>query len=59
MDYLTRWVEVAPIKDCTTVTTAKFMFDNIVTIFICMKILISDKGIHFVNQVIEELNKEF
>ncbi|KAH9302082.1 hypothetical protein KI387_013665, partial [Taxus chinensis] len=30
-DYLGRWAEVAPTKDYTTATSARFLWDNIIT----------------------------
>ena len=54
-DYLTRCDEVMFVKDCTTATVEKFLFENIVTIFGYPKILLSDQGTHFVNKVIAEL----
>ena len=55
IDYLNRWDESTPIKDCTIVTVARFMFDHVVNRFGCPKILISDKGTHFVNHLIDKL----
>ena len=53
-DYLSRWDETSPINDCTTV---KLLFENVVTRFGSKTILISDQGMHFVNQLIEELTE--
>ena len=53
MDYLTRWYEPTPVKGCTVTTTVKFLFDNVVTIFECLKILTSDQSTNFVNQLIK------
>ena len=57
--YLTRWDEATPVKDYTAVTTAKFLFDHVMTRFGCPKFLISDQGMHFFNQLIEKLTEEF
>ena len=58
-DYLTRWVEVAPVKYCTVATATHFLFENVITRFGFPKILISDQGTHFVNKLIVELTAEF
>ena len=38
-DYLTRWAESQPIKDCSTATAAKFIFDNILSRFCVLAFL--------------------
>ena len=59
IDYLTRWAEVKPVKDCNLATTTQFIFENIITRFGCPIILMSDQGTHFLNQTIQELIEEF
>ena len=53
-DYLSRWDETSPVNDCTA---ANILFENVVTRFGSKNILISDQGMHFVNQLIEELTE--
>jgi transposase InsO family protein len=57
--YLTRWVEVAPIKDCSVETTTHFIIEKVITIFGCPKILMSDQGNHFINNTIKAITEEF
>ena len=58
-DYVTRWAKSQVVKDCTTDTTAYFIFEQILTRFGCPKILMSDRRMHFVNETIEALTEEF
>ena len=34
-DYLTRWAEAQPIKDCIAATAVKFIFEYILSRFVC------------------------
>ena len=42
MEYLKRWVKVAPVKDCTIEISTWFIFESIITRFGCPKVLMSD-----------------
>jgi hypothetical protein len=53
--YLTIWEEAGEVKDCSAATTARCIFEHIITRFVCPKILMSDQGTHFINITIEAL----
>ena len=53
--YLTRWAEAKPVKDYNIATVAQFIFENIFTIFGRPRILMSDQGMHFLNQTIQAI----
>jgi transposase InsO family protein len=58
-EYLTRWAEASEVKDCSATIAVCFIFDDIITRFGCPKILMSDKGTHFINKTVEALIEEF
>ena len=59
MEYLTKWVEAkATIKnDAKTIT--KFLYENVFTHYRLPIELVSDQGVHFINEVIEFLMAKF
>jgi transposase InsO family protein len=57
--YLTRWEEAGPVKDYSTETETNFMFEQVLTIFGCPRILMSDQGTHFINNTINSMTEEF
>ena len=46
-------------KDYTSATTAKFLFEHVLTQFGCPKILMSDHGTHFLNEMTSTIMQEF
>jgi len=57
--YLTRWVEAQPMKDCIATTAVKILSEYVLTRFGCPKVLMSDRGTHFLNETISAMLEEF
>jgi hypothetical protein len=58
-EYLTKWAEAKAVKKADAKQTAIFLYENIIARFGCPKILISDRGTHFINEAIEEMTTLF
>lgn len=52
-DYVTKWIEAKATKTNDKVVVANFSCENIISPFGCPKELVSDRGTHFVSDVIE------
>jgi transposase InsO family protein len=59
IEYLTTWAKTREVKDRSATIAACFIFDDIITKFGCPKVLMSDKGTHFINKTVESLTEEF
>jgi len=59
MDYFSRWPEAKPLKTANADTVATFLYEEIICRFGAPRILQSDRGTHFVNELIQRLTKKF
>ena len=59
MKYLTKWADAKAVKTDTAVHAATFMYENIISRFGYHKILVNDRGSHFLNELFEEMTTKF
>src|SRR6266542_1762647 len=59
MDYFSRWPEARSLKAANADTVATFLYEEIICRFGAPRILQSDRGTHFVNEIIQRLTKRF
>ncbi len=59
MDYFSRWSEARPLKAANVDTVATFLYEKIICRFEVLRILQSDREMHFINEVIQRLTKRF
>ncbi len=59
MNYFSRWLEARLLKAANANTVATFLYEKIICRFGVPRILQSDRGTHFVNELIQRLTKRF
>ncbi len=52
MDYFSRWPEARPLKAANAETVVTFIYEEIICRFGVPRILQSNRGTHFVNEII-------
>ena len=58
-NYLTKWCEAKATRLNDAITLAKFLYEEIFTRYGLPIEIVSDRGTHFINEVIEYLLEEF
>jgi hypothetical protein len=58
-NYVTKWVGARTLKTNTVVVTTKFLYECILTRFGCPLTIITNYGVHFINDVIKYLTNHF
>jgi IS30 family transposase len=58
-DYMTKWPEAKAIPQATAQQVANFIYEDIICRHGCPQLLLSDRGSHFRNQIIDKLMDKF
>jgi transposase InsO family protein len=59
MDYFTKWPEARATKRDTAEEVIKFLYEDIICRHGCPRKIISDRGTHFDNKMVDLLTKKF
>jgi hypothetical protein len=57
--YTVKWVEARTLRTNIIVVRTKFLYDYILTRFKCPLIIVTDQGVHFINDAIKYLIDHF
>jgi len=55
IDYATKWVEGKALRTNIIVIRARFMYEYVLTRFGCPLTIVTNQGIHFINDTIKHL----
>ena len=58
-EYLTKWPEAKEMKEATAENVVKFLYETIICRYGCPKIILSDRGTHFNNKLVDGLCQKF
>src|SRR5207248_3963614 len=58
-DYLTKWPEAIAMKDATAENVVEFIYKGIICTHGCPKVILSDRGTHFRNKLVDGLCEKF
>ncbi len=53
--YATKWVEAKAFKTNIVIVTTRFLYEYILTKFGCPLTIVTDQGVHFINDTIKHL----
>jgi hypothetical protein len=59
IDYLTKWPEARPVPQATAEETIKFIYEEIICHHGCPQKILTDRGTHFNNQLVDGLMNYF
>ena len=59
IDYFTKWPEARAIPEATAKEVTKFIYEDIICRHGCPQRILSDRGSHFNNQLVEDLTQRF
>ena len=59
MDYFTKWSIAEALKEAMAKAVSSFVYRKVICEHGCLEIFQSDRGIHFVNRVIQDLVEKF
>ena len=58
-DYLTKWPEAKAMKEATAENVIEFIYKRIICTYGCPKVILSDRGTHFRNKLVDGLCEKF
>jgi hypothetical protein len=58
IDYATKWMEVRTLRTNITIVTTMFLYKHILMRFKCPLTIVTNKGTHFINDVIKYLTNQ-